>query len=219
MFTLLRLGWSPQSARHLAIHDGTKLDLLGVSPQTVGFWVDQVTLVWSDSSAHSGTSKAHFSARQSDPYSRLVEWRADRHGTSMCWSSWRLHGVWTQHRLSRLRGLGGQSLPAREGPGRRFRCCYESLALQKERDMRVSQSCGRPRASRASTQGTVCTWLLPLSLINPASRCTPACLPSFCGITVIQRGSCRGTSSQTGRLRALGFAADWLGCGGFRRNG
>ena len=57
VLTLLRLGWSAQSARHLTTHDGTKIDLLGEAPQTVGFWVDQATLVWTDSSSHWGKSK------------------------------------------------------------------------------------------------------------------------------------------------------------------
>ena len=36
VLTLLRLGWSAQSARHLTTHDGTKIDLLAVAPETGG---------------------------------------------------------------------------------------------------------------------------------------------------------------------------------------
>ena len=42
VLTLLRLGWSAQSARHLTTHDGTTLDVLAVAPKTVGFWVDHL---------------------------------------------------------------------------------------------------------------------------------------------------------------------------------
>ena len=52
VLTLLRLGWSAQSARHLTTHDGTTIDRLAVAPKTVGFSVDQASLMWSDSSAH-----------------------------------------------------------------------------------------------------------------------------------------------------------------------
>ena len=43
VLTLLRLGWSAQSARHLTTHSGTKIDLMAVAPKTVGFWVDQAS--------------------------------------------------------------------------------------------------------------------------------------------------------------------------------
>ena len=52
--------WLERSVSHPTTHNGTKIDLLGVAPQTVGF--DQVTLVWTDRSAHWGNSKAAFLA-------------------------------------------------------------------------------------------------------------------------------------------------------------
>ena len=57
VLTLSRLGWSAQSAKHLTSHNGTKIDLQAVSPKTVGVWVDQASLLWSDSSAHWNQSK------------------------------------------------------------------------------------------------------------------------------------------------------------------
>ena len=36
VLTLLRLGWSAQSARHLTTHDGTKIDLPGSGAQNGG---------------------------------------------------------------------------------------------------------------------------------------------------------------------------------------
>ena len=57
VLTLLRLGWSAQPARHLTTHDGTTIDLLAVAPKTVGFWVNQASLMWSDPSAHWGNPK------------------------------------------------------------------------------------------------------------------------------------------------------------------
>ena len=52
VLTLLRLGWSAQSARHLTTHDG-----VAMVPKTVGIWVDQASLLWSGSSAHLNHSK------------------------------------------------------------------------------------------------------------------------------------------------------------------
>ena len=112
VLTLLRLGWSAQSARHLTTHDGTKIDLLAVAPKTVGFWVDQATLVWTDSSAHWGNSKG--SAFSGKP-SGLCSPRAASEG----WSRWHRNvlvklvsrGIWTQERLARLRGEDEDLLP------------------------------------------------------------------------------------------------------------
>ena len=67
VLTLLRLGWSAQSARHFTTHNGTKIDLLAVAPKTVGFWVDQASFMWSDSCAHWNTSKGRFSGKPSGP--------------------------------------------------------------------------------------------------------------------------------------------------------
>ena len=57
----------------------------------------------------------------------------------MCWSSWRLHGVWTQHRLSRLRGLEGNLCQLAKDQAGGFAAATSARLLQKERDMRVSQ--------------------------------------------------------------------------------
>ena len=140
VLTLLRLGWSAQSARHLTTHDGTKIDLLAVAPKTVGFWVDQASLLWSDSSAHSNQSKGP------------LFWEAIRpllvSGKLEGWSHWHRNvlvklvsrGIWTQERLVRLRSeVDGSCQLCNDGPGTMFHRCYECPALQTERDMYVSQ--------------------------------------------------------------------------------
>ena len=140
VLTLLRLGWSAQSARHLTTHDGTKIDLLAVAPRTVGFWVDQASLRWSDSSAHWDQSKGP------------LFWEAIRpllgFGKLEGWSLWHRNvlvklvsrGIWTQERLARLRGeVDGSCQLCNDGPGTMFHRCYECPALQTERDMYVSQ--------------------------------------------------------------------------------
>ena len=140
VLTLLRLGWSAQSARHLTTHDGNKIDLLAVAPKTVGFWVDQASLLWSDSSAHWNQSKGP------------LFWEAIRpllvSGKLEGWSLWHRNvlvkrvsrGIWTQERLARLRGeVDGSCQLCNDGPGTRFHRCYECPALQTERDMYDSQ--------------------------------------------------------------------------------
>ena len=140
VLTLLRLGWSAQLARHLTTHDGTKIDLLAVAPKTVGYWVDQASLLWSDSSAHSNQSKGP------------LFWEAIRpllvSGKLEGWSLWHRNvlvklvsrGIWTQERLARLRGEDDGSYQlCNDGPGTVFHRCYECPALQTERDMYVSQ--------------------------------------------------------------------------------
>ena len=140
VLTLLRLGWSAQSARHLTTDDGTKIDLLAVAPKTVGFWVDQASLLWSDSSAHWNQSKGP------------LFWEAIRpllvSGNVEGWSLWHRNvlvklvsrGIWTQERLARLRGEGdGSCQLCTDGPDTMFHRCYECPALQTERGMYVSQ--------------------------------------------------------------------------------
>ena len=136
VLTVLRLGWSAQSARHLTAHDCTKIELLAVAPKTV--WVDQASL-WSDSSAHWNHSKGP------------LFWEAFRpplvSGKLEGWSLWHrivlVKVVWrdfrTQERLARPRGEDDSCQLCNEGPGTMFHHCYECPALQTERDMHVSQ--------------------------------------------------------------------------------
>ena len=139
VLTLLRLGWSAQSARHLSTHDGTKVDLLGVAPQTVDFWVDQATLIWTDSSAHwrrgGGAQKAHSSGKPSDLCSRLVGWRAGPYGQAgFLEASGRRTGYpdsWV--------GTTTFANYAEKGQARCSTTATRCLALQGERDMPTSQ--------------------------------------------------------------------------------
>ena len=88
MLTLLRLVWSAQSARHLITHDGKRIDRLAVAPKTVGFWVDQATQAWTDSSAHWENSRARSSGKPSGRCLLLIAWKVGRDGIGTCWSSW-----------------------------------------------------------------------------------------------------------------------------------
>ena len=105
------------ATRHLTSHNGTKIDLLAVAPKTVGYWVDQASLLWSDSSAHWNQFKGP------------LFWEAIRpllvSGELEGWSLWRRNvlvklvsrGIWTQERLARLRGEDDDSRQlCNEGP-------------------------------------------------------------------------------------------------------
>ena len=111
-----------------------------MAPQTVGFCVDQASLMWSDSSAHWNQSKGPLFWEASRPL--LVS------GKLEAWSLWHRnvlvkvvsHGIWTQERLSRLKGEDEDTYQlCHEGPGTMFHRCYECPALQTQRDMQVSQ--------------------------------------------------------------------------------
>ena len=116
VLTLLRLGWSAQSARHLATHDGTKVDLLGIAPQTVGYWVDQATLVWTNRYAHWGNSKGPLFWQTIRPLlasGKLEGWSLSHRNVLVKLVS---HGIWTQDRISRLRGRDIFCQLCHEGP-------------------------------------------------------------------------------------------------------
>ena len=208
VLTLLRLGWSAQSARHLTTHDGTKIDLLAVAPKTVGHWVDQASLLWSDSSAHWNHSKGP------------LFWEAIRpllvSGKLEGWSLWHRNvlvklvsrGIWTQERLARLRGEGdGSCQLCNDGPGTMFHRCYQCPALQTERDMYVSQevrAAARAVGSQKREQFAhgifrILAPFFPLVFLNASAR--------FSG-TIGQMGSWRGTFSRTAPRAATAL------CGG-----
>ena len=65
VFTLLRLGWR-RSLRGTS-QDGTEIDFLAVAPKMVSFWMDQASLLWSDSFAHWHQSKGPFFCHQTTP--------------------------------------------------------------------------------------------------------------------------------------------------------
>ena len=72
-------------ARRLTTHDGTKIDLLAVAPKTVGFWVDQASLLWPVSSARWNTSKGTLFWEAIRPL--LVAGKLEE------WSLWHRNGV------------------------------------------------------------------------------------------------------------------------------
>ena len=213
---LLRLGWSAQSARHLTTHDDTKIDFLAVAPKTVGYWVDQASLLWSDSSAHWNQSKGP------------LFWEAIRpllvSGKLEGWSLWHRNvlvklvsrGIWTQERLARLRGKDDGSCElCNDGPGTMFHRCYECPALQTERDMYVSQEVrAAARAVGSSSHTAFFRTLAPCFqqvLLNASARSSGTIAPRWVF----------GGAHFHGRLFVgLRCAATcWLGCGGGRRCG
>ena len=116
-------------------HDGTKIDLLAVAPKTVGYWVDQASLLWSDSSARWNQSKGPLFWEATRPL--LVS------GKMEGWSLWHQNvlvklvsrGIWTQERLARLRGEeDGSCQLCNDGPGTMFHRCYECPALQAQKE-------------------------------------------------------------------------------------
>ena len=136
VLTLLRLGWSAQSARHLTSHNGTKIDLLAVAPKTVGIWLDHVSPLWSDSSAH--WNPLFWEAIKPLLVSGKLEGRSLWHRNVLVKLVSR--GIWTQERVARLRREDDDSCQlCNEGPGTMFHRCYECPALHAERDMYVSQ--------------------------------------------------------------------------------
>ena len=176
--------WSAQSARHLTTHDGTKIDLLGIAPQTVRFWVDQSTLVWTDRSAHWGNSKGP------------QFWHAIRpllaSGRLEGWSLWhrnvlvKLVSHGTQKRLSQASTFASSAKSARPSL---------LLALYRGSGTCARRSCGRLWGSLEPLQGSS----------HMASSFAPP--PSFLSghATVgLQTGFWRTTFSPTDLLRAVG---------------
>ena len=197
VLTLLRLGWSAQSARHLTTHDGTKIDLLAVAPKTVGFWVDQASLVWTDSSAHWGSTKT-------PRCSPLVAWMAGRAGITMCWSSW-CRAAYGRRKGSR--GSGAKTRIAASSAMKPQAPC--STAVTNVRHLAWTGTCvsrrkfgRRPYLWQRNTGNSLHMAFSPLQL--------PSCLGFFLnvlaqsfGTTAQQTGSSwRRTSSPTARLRA-----------------
>ena len=158
--------------------------------------------MWSDSSAHCDNSKGPLFLGAIRPL--LVSGKLEG------WSLWNRNvlfklvsrGIWTQDRLSRLRGWEDDRCQlCHDGPGTMFHRCYECPALQTERDMHVSQE-----VRQAAVQRTVCTRHFPWSCHHTANRFAPAVMPSF----VAQSGPRwprRGTFSRTGNLKSAAFGA------------
>ena len=204
VLTLLRLGWSAQSARLLTTHDGTNIDLLAVAPKMVGLWVDQASLMSSDSSAHWNHSKGPLFWEAVG--SLLVS------GKLEVWSLWHRNvlvklvsrGIWTQERLSRLRGSDEDHCqPCHEGPGTMFHHCCECPSLQTEQDMQVSQEV-RQAAHFFS-------WAFSPVLPQYCQQVHSSGHAQFCGATGTQTAYWRvhmftdGSSSGTCALQRMGL--------------
>ena len=132
-------GWTGARSLRGTTHDGTKIDLLAVAPKTVGFWVDEASLMWSDSSAHWNTSKGPLFLEAIRPLLVAGKLEGCHCGTATCWSSW-FH-VAFGHRIG-LRGFGdGKTTDVSFTTTAQAQChrCYECPALQTEPDMHVSQ--------------------------------------------------------------------------------
>ena len=218
VLTLLRLGWSAQSARHLTTHDGTKIDLLGVAPQTVGFWVDQATLVWTDSSGHWGKSKGQLSSgRQSDPCWPLGNWKDVPSGTATCWSRWSLEAF---GRRTGFPDFEAGTTTIASSVAKTLAPCF--TAATSARPCRWSGTCVSRRNcgrrfffTRAAIQGTVCTRRFPLPLTNLASRLRQHSCPvlwhnrppeKLLEGHILTDGSSSGSAAGSGALRRAGWA-------------
>ena len=189
-------------------HDGTKIDLLAVAPKTVGFWVNQASLLWSDSSAHWNHSKGpHF-------------WEAIRPPLVFQvggWSLWHRNvlvrlvslGIWTQERFARLRREDGDSCQlCNEGPGTVVHRCYECPALQTERDMQVSQEVRQRRFPWGHTTGNSLHTAFSPAPLPFCQQVLSSGHALFCGP---QTGSWRGTSSRTDLRRAVALCGEQAG--------
>ena len=129
-------------ARRLTTHDGTKIDLLAVAPKTVGFWVDQASLLWPVSSARWNTSKG------------TLFWEAIRPvlvaGKLEGWSLWHRNvlvklvsrGICSKERLSRLRGEAQFSIAA-----------TSALLCRPTGTCTSRRSCGRRRGPLSHNAG------------------------------------------------------------------
>ena len=160
VLTLLRLGWSAQSARHLTSHSGTKIDLLAVAPKTVGIWVDQASLLWSDSPAHWNQSKGPLFWEAIRPL--LVSGKMDGLVTL---ASERAGQAGLARHLDPGEACAAQGRGRRQLPAMQRRTRHHAPPL-----LRVPGPAGRERHVRltgvapggtfagVSIQGTVCTW-------------------------------------------------------------
>ena len=126
VLTLLRLGWSAQSARHLTTHDGTTIDLLAAAPKTLGFLTRPL---WCGQTAqHIGEiRKGRFSGESPRLCSLLRSWKGGTLTSQRAGQA----GFAIQDRLSRLRGWEDNLCQLfKEGPGTMFHRCDECPTLK-----------------------------------------------------------------------------------------
>ena len=185
VLTLLRLGWSAESARRLTTHVGTTIDLLAVAPKT--------TLLWSDSSAHWNHSEGPlFWGKPSGRCSSLASWRAGHFGIGTCWSSWSREA---SGRKSGSRGSGETTRTAASSVTRTLAPCSTDATNHRRcarRHILLSRNTGNSLHRAFSlAQARFC----PQVLLSRHAQ--------FCGTTRPQMGSWRGTSSRTGLRRAV----------------
>ena len=151
VLTLVRLGWSAQSARHLTTprrHDyrsaiGGSEDCGFLGPPGFAGVVRQLcTLGQFNRATFLGCNQAACRFRQAGGGGHF--------GIATCWSSWFRVALRHKNRLSRLRGWEDDRCQlCHEGPDTMFHRCCECPALRTERDRHVSQEVGQAARSLA----------------------------------------------------------------------
>ena len=200
-------GW----AGALTTHNGTKIDLLAVAPKTVapktvGFWVDQVSLMWSDSSAHweslQGTAflGSHQAASCFWQVGGVVTLASQRAGQAgFAWHS-------DAGAACASQGRGRRQLPALP---RRPRQCSTAAASARlaDRAGHASLAGGATGCtfSGATIQGTACTRHFTMPCCHSANRFTRA------GTTGSQTASSKGTFSRTALRLAVALFGEQAG--------
>ena len=196
----------------LTAHNGTKIDLLAVVPKTVGFWVDQASLMWSDSSAHWNQSKRPLFWKSSGCFLFLASWRGGHSGIATCWSSWFRKAF---GRRSGSRGSGdGKKAVASSATTVQAQC---STAATSARPCKRSETCkSRKRCARRhvlvshNTGSSLHTAFsqAPLPFCHQVHSNGPA---QFWGTTGPQTGSWIGTFLRTAPRRAAALCGEQAG--------
>ena len=203
VLTLLRLGWSAQSARHLTSHSGTKIDLLAVAPKTVRMWVDQASLLWSDSSAHWNQSKGPLFWEAIRPL--LVSGKLDGVVTL---ASERAGPSWSREASGGkgLRGSGARTTAAASCATKdQAPCSTAATSAQPCRQKEICtfhRSCARRHVLWELDTGNSLHMAFFLTLAPFCQLVLQNVLARFCGTTGPQTGFWRGTFSRTAPRRA-----------------
>ena len=180
----------------------TPHDLLSVAPKTVGFWVDQASLLWSDSCAHWNQSKGPLFWEGHSSF--LASWKVGHSGIGTCSSSWSREASGPR---KGLRGSGARNTAAASCATMDQAPC--STAATNARPCRQKETCtSRRRCARLHAQwvpntGSSLHTAFFLTLRHSAPRRAAGGAHFHGRLFVGQRCAATG----------------WLGCGSGRRCG
>ena len=189
-------------------HDGTTIDLLAVAPKTVVFFVDQASLLWSDSSAHWNHSKGPLFWEAVRPLLVAERLEGCRHGIANL-----LVKLVSGGTGSGLRGSGQRTTTAASFATRVH--VPPLLRVPSPADRAGHASVTGSATGRiffgATMQGTVRSLHFPLSFTNPAQWCTPTICPVLWHNRLpdgLKEGHIftDGSSAGSGALRRVGWA-------------